>query len=496
MEDGVSRRRRGIPEDTGEVLGSNPVAEDLPNSADNALGPRIRGQDEVRAGADNDLMAAAEPDYFGTSSTGARGFSATATDDQTGPGATRRDVDREESAEPELLPDEERTTITVKEFRQIQATVQNLLQSNKELTERLQSEGRMGTTPPKGIAMDSLPATGVVGGHRSGSLEPAIMGGDGPQSRYLNESSLGMVDRYALDRHFSQTGMPAPAYQCEVRQGLRLSTEGQASEGAAGGWSESHNLLELEDAPEKAEQLRRGPVFVQGVGWVVYLGDKSSASGSIQPPGTGGGSEHPNSPPCIGSPEVIGKGGMLRPPNPWAAQQENELSGYSNPWLAQAESEWMARARVSLEEEIERRARKSLEQRPGVNVPARKVRSRDDGFDTARSTQIVPPLPLPLEAVGADRETALQGGGMPPPVSQMLEDWLRYEAGPAVGREAERHLQASPFSVSAIAPLPPGHTGVLPSASMPAVPRPGSHSVMGTCGSDVNHTDGGTQIPV
>ena len=73
-------------------------------------------------------------------------------------------------------------------------------------------------------------------------------------------------------------------------------------------------------------------------------------------------SEQPTpSPPWVGSPQPVGQAAMQGPVNPWAVGYDYGLGKASNPWVAQAESEWMTRARRNLEEELERRARKSVE---------------------------------------------------------------------------------------------------------------------------------------
>ena len=63
MEEVFGRRRRFIIGDRGEALEDNPVAADLPQQSEDALGQPARERDEVRAGADNDLMVALEPAY-------------------------------------------------------------------------------------------------------------------------------------------------------------------------------------------------------------------------------------------------------------------------------------------------------------------------------------------------------------------------------------------------------------------------------------------------
>ena len=479
MEEGLSRRRRLMAEERGEFLDRNPVAEDLPNEADDALSRRIREPDRTSSGVDNEQMATMEPSYEVSQTSDGLLVRDSGIERETGLGASTRGDKAEEQAEMEMIPVEEPATISLSDFRKMQEELRSLARANKELTILLQSgEERVKVGSNNQATMDRVTAKGDVGSRSRGSLEHPTTEGDDVSNRYLNESSLGLVDRAALDKHFQRAPMPTPAYQCEVRPGPYISRHGPVSEEATGGSSVSHNLLELEDAPVRLEQLRQGPVFVQGVGWVVPLGGKSSLSGSQPPPETGMSSEQPTpSPPWVGSPQPVGQAAMLGPVNPWAVGYDYGLGKASNPWVAQAESEWMTRARRNLEEELERRARKSVEPKEGEAVSASKARSHTEGFDTARSTHVVPPLPLPLAP--APVRTSDTGVGevpftVPPAMSHDLENWLKFEIGlpQASGEMGSRFfLQPSPCSVTAIAPPPPRSNGIVPVPKLPGPPK-------------------------
>ena len=82
------RRKTGRDEPDG-LLEANPVADDLPEEANDALGRPARGHDEVAAGADRDLSVALEPAYGEAEQAVVRGDrDAAMTSFATGPGAT------------------------------------------------------------------------------------------------------------------------------------------------------------------------------------------------------------------------------------------------------------------------------------------------------------------------------------------------------------------------------------------------------------------------
>ena len=392
------RRRNGHDENDGQELDrsseTNPLANDLPSTRNDALGQPERGRDEVAAGADVDLSVALEPTCGGERAEVPEDRDDAMASTQTGPGGTE---DRRVAVyEPELVEDEARLNVSAREFTQMQQSMKLLIQRIQELEQRLQA-GR-GDTPMEVERRATISGT-LIGAEDSRGerfLDRTDPEGVPSRKRYLEETELGRTDLQALDRHFGMAGRPGVSYQCELRQDTAVFAVEQRSETTAGVSSTSHDLLELEDQ-QTSQALKGGnPLYVAGVGWVVPLGEGSEGNSSVPPTSKGQGKGELMSPttPWIGSPQPVSQPVSQMQNlgnNPWVANSTLELSRASDAWVRQAEESWMQSRRVVLDAEIERRARAAEQQRLG-GVTA-EGRLRDEGFDTARSYP-VPPLQL------------------------------------------------------------------------------------------------------